>query len=584
MSTREVRTTPSIGVVTWAVVATLAWVGPLHAGLEDRAYVIAYDELKVIDETSFSLVEGVVPLPNEHLVSWWNTLDQKRLAFVTQKKAKLPAKLTVVDLEKLQVVDTVELSLAPSATIRSESGRRGYILHGGREKKDVQPTLLAVDAVEASVTASVELSEQPAHIFLYPDESRIGLVYYGFSASKLDRRVPARFDVHDSVTLERLASLKLPGPVTRIWINRVYNLIYLVDTGVDKKRPEKSVAGRVYVLDPEKVELKANLEVGVAPGPLTWDAVNRRYYLLTQPRKSKTAVAALQSIERAEITARLELPMEPLGVSPSADRSRFYIMDKGGITIAKGDLSGLGRRVELGKTPGNVLQHRDSSIGLVLHPTSNTVTRVDFSKLRVMDDFVSGRTSKRVGKGFAIAGAILVSAAANAYYSSASPYSGHYYYYQPVIIPYSGYVGAKTSGVFSEDGRFAYIFNAGTADVTVYDMQRERVARKMPGGQYGIYFVDGNDKLVTLGTANLRLFDTEQHEQLLETGCDGITGCLVVHPDDVHAYMWSYRKSLKLVNFRTRKVEKEFPGLRGKVIRLRTEDDIVLEEVQARLD
>jgi hypothetical protein len=571
-----------------SIIFLLAWtVTALAAAQPERVYVISPDEVRAIDDETFTLIEKTVQLPGERIITWWNTLDQKRLALVTQKgliRFKQPAKLVVIDLESMKIINTTELSMHPVATVRSESGRRGYVLHYGKEKKDILPTLLAVDAVEGKVTASLTLDERPAYILLSADEDRVGLIYYGTHSLKLKKRTHARYEVVDAVTLEPVKLLDLPGPVTRVTVNNIQQLAYLMDPGIDKKKIEKSLPGRLYVLDPGKAELVADLELGTAPGFLSWDAVTERYYVLTRPKKSKTATALLETIERDKITGRLELPVIPTAVTPSPDRDRFYILEGKAIRIADGDLSGLGQRMELERVAGGLLQHEDTDIGYVLHPASNHVTRVNLGgEMSVLSSFMTGRTSARVKKGLAVAAAIVLSAAANAYMAQSSPYyynNQYYYYYNPVIVPYGGYTGPKTSGWYSEDGRYAYLFNTGTNDVTIYDNKRNDVVKMIPGGAYGIRFVHDNQRLVTLTAKKLRVFDVGSHQMLFETKYPGIQvpSGFDVHPDDVHGYIYSGRTDLLLIDMDKGKEVKTFPNTRGQLIRLRKPDDFVPHE------
>ena len=103
--------------VAWVACVTLSFAAlPARADLAARAYVVSPKELNVIDERDFSLVEGKVPLNGEPLLSWWNTLDQKRLALVTRKKPKRPARpltatAAVIVLPDFEAVSQAALSV-----------------------------------------------------------------------------------------------------------------------------------------------------------------------------------------------------------------------------------------------------------------------------------------------------------------------------------------------------------------------------------------------------------------------------------------------------------------------------------------
>lgn len=541
-----------------------AEVAPAPAG-ELRVATIWKGKVHVFREATMEHL-GTIAIPRGWAQSWWLDAAGERLVVVSREgllKQKGPEQVTVVDLAERRVVATHALGWGGHLLIRQKTGRVGYVTHlGVADKKKRQPAQIArIDALSGALTARVELAEAPTTLVLSSDEAELAVVFAGQAGASAAQRRPGRLEVLDAATLAPRGSVTLPGPATGVFWDPDRTRLYALDAGIDDKRPGVALPGRVYVLDPKGPALLADLELGVGPGPLSWDDERDVFYVLTRPHEAKDAEASLQIVRGAEIVHEIGLPKTPTGVFPNADRSRFYVLEDKGITVVDGALETIEARWALPDTPTGLLLNEAAGRAYASFGGSSKVAALDLATGRVLAEVTTGRTGKKVGL---FAAAVLGTAL------SASPYA---------MAQVVTYPSPATSGQLSPDGSLAFFFNTQTGDYTVVDVASGRIVDHLAGG--GLSFLrDGKTAFVAQAT-DVLLWDTASRRQVAEIDAGG--GGKTLCPDGDHVWAMAGISSLNVVELARRSVVKRFDELGGAILfyRLPEAEPAVPEELPA---
>lgn len=513
-----------------------------------RVYVLGQEKLAVIDDASFSML-ATIPLPTR-TVSWWFSEDGSRLSVVSQEgifRIKEPARLTVIDLASLKTLASHPLDFHFQSAIKSKDGKTGYALFAGRPGKKggehAPPSLVRVDSASGKPAARRELVQVPASYLLTSDESGVVLIDRGELAMEPSKRRPARLQILDAATLEPRASLDLPGPCADVFWNEDRSLLYLLDTGIDHKQPERALPGRVYVVDPLAASLVADLDVGAGPGPLSWDPQKGVFYILTRPRKTREAAASLQVLERDRIVKELALPRLPRSVVPAPDRSRFYVLEDAGITLVDGAVETIEGKIPLKRPAGNLILLDPPTRGYVLHPDSGVVSAVDLQARQVLAEVTTGRTGVKIGKWAAAVAATTLSGL------NAQMLYGSYALGQVVTVP-----PAQTGAFVASDGKTVYIHNSQTNDLTAIDTETQKVLGMFAAGRDLHTVLDGR-YLAAPKPGELVLVDLAARQPLPQMEVPGMT---TFCPHGRHAYSLGMR-GLAVIDLEKKTIVKNFP-------------------------
>jgi hypothetical protein len=297
----------------------------------------------------------------------------------------------------------------------------------------------------------------------------------------------------------------------------------------------------------------ADLEVGIGPGPLSWDPQREHFYLLTRPRKTPGAGASLQIVKGDEITHELTLPRPPLGVVPAPDRSRFYVLEERGLSVVDGALEQVLETVPLTKQPAAMLFAEPPTRAYVVHAEAAKVSAVDLESRKVLAEITTGRTGKKVALFAAAVGAGVLGGM-----QSTMLFGSPYVMPQVVTIPNPQVVGFVAPG-----GKSAFLYNSQTNDYTVVDTATNRVVEQFGGA--GARMLPDGHTLVAFQAATVQLFDTATmrlHPEV-ETAMNGLTLC----PDGKHVYNGvGLNKGMQRLDLETRKMDPMLPEVSGSVI------------------
>jgi DNA-binding beta-propeller fold protein YncE len=543
----------------WLLVGMLAVASGARAGepparlADPRLLTIIKGEVHVFRERSLEHL-GTVNLPRGWAQSWWLDAGAGRLGVLSKEgllRQKGPLQLTIVDLAAPKVVASVAVPGTVQFLIRTDSGRLGYLSLFPQDAKKGQDAarLVRVDLESGAITGERPLVAAPSAMVLSSDEQEVVLIFAGSSGKTRAERRPGRIQVLAADSLEPRAELELPGPADGIFWNGDRTRLYAEDAGIDSARPEVALPGHIFVIDPKRAALLADLDVGIGPGPLGWDGERGVFYFLTRPRKAKDAAASLQLLRGETIEGEIGLPKQPLAVVPNADRSRFYVLEDKGITIVDGDLAAVQGHIALGDSPTGVLPLESANRAFVTFGGSSQVAAVDLTTRQVLAHFTTGRTGKKIGL---FAAAVLGTALSQA---NSLMLTGNQYALAQVVT----YPSPETSGLLSPDGKLAFFFNTQTGDYTVIDVAANRLLDKVAGG--GLQFLPDGKTAVVMQVTDVVLWDLEQHRTLTEIDAGG--GGKVLCPDGDHVWALAGMRNLNVVDLAKRAVAKKFDGLGG---------------------
>lgn len=512
-----------------------------------RVLILGQAQLVAVNDADFSLL-GTVRIPVSP-TAWWAAQDGSRVSVISQEglfRVTQPAQLTVIEIgSNLKVLGQGPLEFNYQRLVPTKGGKVAYLLFAGKKGAgEGVPTLLRVDsAVGYSVfrhrVAGASIVELTA------DETSVLVVDRGEAANEPTRRRRAHLVRLDAATLELRGTLDLPGPCSDAFWNGDHSLLYLLDPGIDAKRPESAVPGRIYVVDPKTAALVANLEVGANPGPISWDPVRSVSYILTGPRKTRDAAVSLKVIDRDRIVKELDLPRVPRSIVPALDRSRFFVLEDGGITIVDGQIEKIEGRIALNKPADQLVFGDPPTRAYVLHHRSDVVSAVDLVERKILAEITIGRTGVKLG--------LVALAAAGTALSHVQTQMllGQYAQGEVFTLP-----SPEPRAYLAPDGKTIYFHNAQTNDLTGIDTATQTVLAKFAAGPF-FRPVLGGRYLAAPKPGVMILVDLAERTVLTEIKVPGIS---YLSPDGRHAYVIGH--NLSVLDLETKTLVKSFSNLK----------------------
>jgi DNA-binding beta-propeller fold protein YncE len=543
MKTTQLRRR-SAWIITGALLLAMgATAGSLQAaGGGIRVAVIGDEKTTILSETDLSVLASL-PLPKGWIEGAWLSTDGTRLSVLTEEgffRAKTPDTLTIYDLDGLKILAQRELTFNIVLRETASDGASGVLVFKGRKAKKkepgIPPTLVGWDARSGTITGSTALDELPDSLHLLEASGRVVLAYHGQADNDPAQRVAGRLEVFSASSLTRDRVVALPGPVVDVAADN-RSILFALDRGTDRKKPEETLPSRVYVIDPAQDGLVANLELGVGANLLSWDDRREAFYVITHPHKASNAAASFQMIQGSSVVAKIELDCEPYGVVPAPDRSQYYVLESKGMTVVSSDLSAVLHCIALREQPSAILFTESPGRAFVTYRDSSRVSAVDLAERKVLADITTGRTGKKI-----------VLAAAEVLSPTFGPY--------PYTVP-----DPATSGLFSPDGHIVFLRNTQTVDLTAVDTQTLEVLEKFPGSMPEI--VLGGKALAALKVKDMVLFDLERRMALpeMEVG----TGTSEFSPSG--QYVWTGLGSKTAVfDLEQHRRVKEYEGVTGRIL------------------
>lgn len=365
--------------------------------------------------------------------------------------------------------------------------------------------------------------------------------------------------------------------------------LYVVDRGSPSNDRTKHVNGRVIVVSTTTGRILPPLPLGSEPRQLVIDAAGGQALVLSDHppyvKDREQQNGELHVIRGASIAATIPVAPDPQFVRIAPDRDYFYVFspealtsvdavamrDAGSMRIRRQGAGGdtvLGetsikrmdgrsslviQRVVYGANRGTVSDaviSPDGSRGYVLHAGSSAVSIIDLQQSRRIKTITTGRSSKKIVKELQ---AVLASSVSEIGARQAAIASGRDWYFSTTYF----LAPPETELAVGPDGRFAYVLNSGSDDVTVIDTEAGRVIRHIAKGGTSLQVMPGGNFLAVGNEKAVRFIDMRTHAERKDLAVRGPHIATTVSPDGSRLWVLSHR-NVSTIDTRTGKLVARF--------------------------
>jgi len=473
----------------------------------------------------------------------------------------LPGELVTVDLATGAVRGRVALGRPIAALATASDGTTGVAFAAADGLKGAAPRpaeALIVDVDVPALVDRVSLEGEPERPVLGP--RRRHLAFFSRRRGSGDGPpAPPLLQILDLSARRVTPTLTLEGDPVELAFSPDEELLYLLEAGRPSSRAEKSISGRIQVISVSEGRHEVNLEAGLEPRGLTPDDEGRQTLVLSDgPRSKETgrAEGELRVVRGAEIAATLKVVASPLFLTFAPHHDWLYVMGRRGLSRidplamrAMGEipLEPAGANVSAADRPQDRLQivpggmwlassphlmselalSGDARRGFVLYEGSNRLSVLDLEGGKVIGSVTTGRGSRKLLKNL---GAVALSVGVD--YALYGPSSDSYWHDVWYLSP----APPKTSVAIRPDGRFAYVLNTLTNDVTIVDADTAAVVDKVPATGHTLTLLTGGTALAVIDEHELTVVDTvtnRRGEALRFEDSRAVS--LVLSPDGNHA-------------------------------------------------
>jgi YVTN family beta-propeller protein len=432
---------------------------------------------------------------------------------------------TIVDAAQLKVLARLELGfgLVGGATpmgLFSADGARLTLVCPGYESKNPAESqaheLVTLDLRGGALVGRLALDR--AATDLSSDKDGKTAFLFTPQRGKKESLQPAQLRIVDLAGPSLLTTLELKGDPAPPVLSPDGAFLYLLDRGNPSDKPEKNVPGSVQVVSAATRTLVATLDAGRDPRQMVVDPRGPGVFFVNDGAPAKGLTAAfgeLRVLHGPEIVSRVETPPDVRFLRFSAAGDRLYLVSPVAALIV--DLPGLtahpvhidpAKRKTFGlEDPGPVKELALSADGhraFVLYEKSSKLLILDLEKEEPVAMVTTGRGGIKFMKAM---GAVALTAAS--YYSAQQQANrtgtGTYYIWEVHA--------AQTSVVVRPDGRFAYVLNTQSGDVTVADAANGQVVDKIAGGGTGLRMFPGGKRLAVLADDTLKMIDADANKK-----------------------------------------------------------------------
>lgn len=439
-------------------------------------------------------------------------------------KAKAKSSATVIDTDTFGVVASVSLgwglrlSLPP---IWSADGRRLTVYCPGLDSKKSSEALprelVVLDVVGGKEAARLALPRAVDAWAVAPDGKRLFALSQRIEMKKADA-IPAELLIIDAGEPAVEATIPLEGAPDQMAVAGDGRHVYLLDPGTPSRKPEKNINGRIHVVGTASRKVEASVDAGSRPAGFLRDDERGRILVLSDGAPAKDVdnpEGELRVFSGAEMAGPTAVIPWPLFVRVSPDAQRLYVVGPNSISkVGIADLKpistipfegaginwmsseGPGPVKELGFTP-------DSKRGFLLYENSSKLLVLDLEAGTTVGSVTTGRGGKKFLK---MLGAAAMTA--GSYYAGqqqARNSGGGYFTYSVY-----GAGVASTGLAIRSDGKFAYVLNTQTNDVTIVDTQAAQSLEKIGAGGNELRLLPGG-ALVVVSESSIHVLDTESN-------------------------------------------------------------------------
>lgn len=448
-------------------------------------------------------------------------------------------------------------------------------------------SLTLIDAASLQPIASAEgVWGRPTLHHIANDGSRLTIVGPGYRSKHREETRPpeivnvdlrtgatiARFDLslmvgssHSSVEWAATSALSPDG-----------QYLYLLDRGKPSTNPNKHINGRIVVVSTTTGEERAALGAGSEPRGLIVDKDEGQVVVLSDHppyvKAPEQRYGELRIIRGDRIATTVSVGSDPQFLRVSQDGAYFYVFSSQGLTRVdrlalqpagqmRVDRAGItGWVAGEGDTPQTRLVARvgqdwvdmtwrvpergdsgtvsDASISpdgrraYVLHAGSSQLSVLDLETQSRIATVTTGRRSAKV-KRFLSAAVGTALSYASARYQAEMRGQPFFFYRVYSALP------AQTELAVRPDGKFVYILNSQTKDVTVVDAASARVVRHLPVAGTYLQVLPESDLLCVGDSAAMSFVDMRTHTEVKELKLMGPNAAATLAPDGARLWLLS---------------------------------------------
>ena len=379
------------------------------------------------------------------------------------------------------------------------------------------------------------------------DGARLTAFGPGYRSNEADEPRPAELvsiDLHTGNTIGRYDLGQLLGTTRSAeqWAEATAlssdgEYLYVIDQGSPSGDRTKHINGRLIVVSTTTGRILPSFPLGSVPRQLVIDATGGQALVLSDHppyvKDREQQNGALHVISGETIVATIPVAPDPQFVRIAPDRDYFYVFSPQALTsvdaIAMKDAGSLriqrqgggavlsettlrrtdersmflANRVVYGGDRGTVSDaviSPDGARAYVLHAGSSTMSIIDLQQSRRIKTITTGRASKKFAKDLmAAVGSALSDFSAR----QAAIASGRDWYFSTIYFA----APPETALAVRPDGKFAYVLNSSSEDVTVIDTEASRVIRHVAIGGTSIQLMPGGNLLAVGGEKAMRFID-----------------------------------------------------------------------------
>ncbi|MEW6365521.1 MAG: hypothetical protein AB1714_12915 [Acidobacteriota bacterium] len=531
---------------------TAVWAADPGTDSPDRSFVLDTEAKAVIALDAITgKTSGSVQLGGQPDTMFW-AAHGERLVVIDPGPGEMTARsgfrprgrssIAVIDPTEMKLAGRTEIGWNLEEAFLDPGGDRLVAFCSGyRSQKPGEALpreIYVVDIVQGRVAARANMPRPVASLVLSKD----GRTIMAFSPAEEPQEgsfTPAELRFLSVETGELLLELPLNGDPGPPALSHNGHWLYILDPGRRDKKDK--IDGNLQVVSTSDGTIQSLIDVGSEPSGLFFDDSSDRVFLLSNGAAGKDeqrGQGELRVIEGALPAATIRVGPSPSFVRISPDRSRLYVLAPGLLTAIKMPALELEWQMALESAEAIVAKGGlitppkhpypvdefaiapDGRCGFVLYEESNKLQVVDLEKPAPVATVETGRAAVRFAKYLGAVAATAASAAASAYgWSPGDVYT---------VAP------ADTSMAIRPDGKYVYVLNTQTEDVTVVDSATARVVAKIGGGGDRLQLLGGGDVLAIPGYSSLHLIDTRAQKALPEIPIDGVLWSLLPSEDGRH--------------------------------------------------
>lgn len=452
--------------------------------------------------------------------------------------------VTVLDPELLAPPRTFETcwNMAPPV---AHGALHLALCQGYRSNKPVETLpreLVVLDLAQARVVSRIDLDRAAEGVWSAgPD---LALVFVAREQPKNLKPVPAELVFVDTRTPAIAGRLTFDAPISWLGLSADRRFAYLLDPGRPDSKPEKALPGTLHVVD-AAARTVATLDAGIDPRGFVRDDAMGTWLFLSDARRASKAEkpqGELRAVRGDQPAPALAVAPFPLFLQRDSAHGRLHVVSDRAVSVidveawnVRGDVplekAGEGFGVVTVGTPWERVQvgvHQlaldpEGRRGFALYQHSSKLAILDLEERKAVASVTTGRGGKKF---LSFMGAALLAGVAQA--GSQMPFV--------YVPPPTGhmYLGGATTLFVRPDGRYVYVLNSQTNDVTVAETATGAVTVKIPTGDRELIPMPGGDLLVAPSGSALHVIDTRENRKTVEVPFGTRVIDTLLSPDGAH--------------------------------------------------